>query len=521
MTITMPAQADPIAVTQVAPPSYEVASRSPDWAATPDGLAFKPCIHEVPDGAAVSADGVVTLNGTTIANYGKCAYSGTVSSPSSSTAQSGLSSAEAGDPSPALSPTTGSVPATAQAPLSSGWWATSWWTSSPQIVSVSAQWVVPSNPSANGALVYLFPSIETTEMSAIVQPVLQWGMSPAGGGNYWAIADWFVTGDGGVYHSSLQQTVAGRTIVGTMTRASGTSSDWTVSFTDTATGQGKSFPASTSLTSWTQVQGGVLEAYGVTSCTQLPQSGTATFSGIEITSTSGKMTPSFTAGNYSESPLESCGASAAATNTSTTLYWAPGVDVSTTDTFYSSIMWAYSTGLTAGSVVNGVLYYLPSNSVNRGSMAAFLYRLAGSPSWTPPVKSPFTDVATTDTFYSPITWLYSKGITAGIVCGSSVCYQPSNPVNRGSMSAFLYRLAGSPSWKAPTTSPFADVKTTDTFYSSITWLYSQGITAGVTTNGVLEYQPANPVNRGSMAAFMSRMSNKQLYCGTYTYGIGC
>ena len=34
--------------------------------------------------------------------------------------------------------------------------------------------------------------MEPADTSAVLQPVLQWGVSAAGGGNYWAIASWYL-----------------------------------------------------------------------------------------------------------------------------------------------------------------------------------------------------------------------------------------------------------------------------------------------------------------------------------------
>ncbi|MCL2481877.1 MAG: S-layer homology domain-containing protein, partial [Propionibacteriaceae bacterium] len=74
----------------------------------------------------------------------------------------------------------------------------------------------------------------------------------------------------------------------------------------------------------------------------------------------------------------------------------------------------------------------------------------GAPSGTFTVKNctPFTDVPATYQFASSICWASANGITKGT--GDGTTYSPANPVNRGSMAAFLYRLAGSPTWKPPT-----------------------------------------------------------------------
>jgi hypothetical protein len=193
-------------------------------------------------------------------------------------------------------------------------------------------------------------------------------------------------------------------------------------------------------------------------------------------------------------------------------------DVSPAHTFYGPICWAALTGVTVGT---GAGNYSPSDPVNRGSMAAFLYRMAGSPTWTSPATSPFTDVPKTHKFYKEITWLAATGITVGVTIGGLPYYQPNNVVNRGSMSAFMYRLSGSPTYTAPATPTFADVGTAHTFYRTIAWLASKNITAGTTVNGQFVYQPSNPVNRGSMAAFLSRLASQHLQCTTYPNGIGC
>ncbi|PWD52542.1 hypothetical protein C8046_12825 [Serinibacter arcticus] len=73
-------------------------------------------------------------------------------------------------------------------------------------------------------------------------------------------------------------------------------------------------------------------------------------------------------------------------------------------------------------------------------MAAFLYRMADSPSFTGPVVSPFTDVAPSTQFYKEITWLVSEGIATGWVGNDGTAeYRPVSPINRDAMAAFLYR----------------------------------------------------------------------------------
>ncbi|KAJ7092145.1 hypothetical protein C8R44DRAFT_891201 [Mycena epipterygia] len=55
---------------------------------------------------------------------------------------------------------------------------------------------IPALPAANhGQTVFLFNSIEPNSGDAILQPVLQYGPSAAGGGSFWALATWYLVGD--------------------------------------------------------------------------------------------------------------------------------------------------------------------------------------------------------------------------------------------------------------------------------------------------------------------------------------
>jgi hypothetical protein len=72
-------------------------------------------------------------------------------------------------------------------------------------------------------------------------------------------------------------------------------------------------------------------------------------------------------------------------------------------------------------------------------MAAFLYRFAGKPAFTPPAVSPFSDVTPSTPFYKEITWLASTGITGGFSDGT---FRPLGTVKRDAMAAFLFRFDG-------------------------------------------------------------------------------
>lgn len=182
-------------------------------------------------------------------------------------------------------------------------------------------------------------------------------------------------------------------------------------------------------------------------------------------------------------------------------------DVAETHPLRASIEWLALQGITTG-YPDGT--FRPSLTVTRDSMAAFLYRLAGRPNFTPPTTSPFADVAPSHPFYLEITWLASRGISTGAPQGNgTVLFKPSAPVARDAMAAFLYRFAGSPAFADPARSPFADVATTHPFYTEIAWLYGEGITTGTPLpGGALAFQPTGSVTREAMAAFLHRFSTR-------------
>ncbi|MDN5631200.1 S8 family serine peptidase [Kocuria sp.] len=170
-------------------------------------------------------------------------------------------------------------------------------------------------------------------------------------------------------------------------------------------------------------------------------------------------------------------------------------DVPKNYVFHSEISWLASKGITKGWP-DGT--FRPTQPVQRDQMAAFLYRMAGSPQYTPPTKSPFKDVPTNHVFYKEISWLSEQGITKGWSDGT---FRPTQKISREQMAAFFYRMAGSPSYTAPKVSPFKDVRTTDVFYKEISWMNGQGIAKGWSDG---TFRPGQAVQRDQMAAFLFR-----------------
>jgi len=178
-------------------------------------------------------------------------------------------------PSGAVSP--GVVPA-----LGSGWITYTWWDSgSAAIASFATTWKVPQAPTTNsGQTIFLFNGIQNTGANfGILQPVLQWGPSAAGGGNFWSVASWYVTSSGQAFHTGLTTVSAGATLVGVMTRTGQSGSQYSYS------SQFQGIPNTTlpiqniALLHWANE---TLEAYGINQCSDYPASSSTAFTGTSI-----------------------------------------------------------------------------------------------------------------------------------------------------------------------------------------------------------------------------------------------
>ena len=86
------------------------------------------------------------------------------------------------------------------------------------ISSFSTSWRVPPLPATqSGQLVYLFNGLQNPAGKEILQPVLQWGSSGAGGGNFWSIASWHADSNGQAFCTPSVPVNPGDLLTGIMT----------------------------------------------------------------------------------------------------------------------------------------------------------------------------------------------------------------------------------------------------------------------------------------------------------------
>ena len=166
--------------------------------------------------------------------------------------------------------------------------------------------------------------------------------------------------------------------------------------------------------------------------------------------------------------------------------------------FVKEITWMKTQGISTGYADGS---YRPYANVNREQMAAFMYRMAGSPAYTPPAVSPFVDVPATHYFYKEIAWMKASGVSTGWSDGK---FRPNEPVLRESMAAFMQRYSAQVcSVDVPATKSFTDTNSS-IFASQISWMGGTGVSTGYADG---TYRPYDTVTREAMAAFMYRLNN--------------
>ena len=189
--------------------------------------------------------------------------------------------------------------------LGSGWIAYASWTNNTghPVSRFSTTWVVPPAPATDhGQTIFLFNGIQNSTM--IYQPVLQWGSSAAGGGSYWAVASWYVDGQGGpAFHSNLVRVNPGDVLTGVMhlTGQSGSQFSYGCEFTNIAN---TSLPISNVQELTWNIE--TLEAYGVQQCSDYPNANFTSFTGIDLQTTAGHPAITWSATNA----VTDCGQSA-------------------------------------------------------------------------------------------------------------------------------------------------------------------------------------------------------------------
>jgi hypothetical protein len=94
------------------------------------------------------------------------------------------------------------------------------------VTHFTTTWKVPPAPSNyDGQTIFQFNSMMPKAGTSILQPVLQFGPSSAGGAAYWAVASWYVT-ENDAFWSSLVKVSAGQNLTGVINLLSHTATSF-------------------------------------------------------------------------------------------------------------------------------------------------------------------------------------------------------------------------------------------------------------------------------------------------------
>ena len=236
-----------------------------EYVITPYGYFHPSCVRHVSEGETVLADGRIQhTDGSVDATTPICYF----------------------PPYSALGApvTLGGAYGRGSTPVTNGWVEDISVTTGTAYGKITASWKTPPAPTTNdGQTLFFFPGFEDIDdVISIVQPVLQWGPSGAGGGAYWAAASWNCCISGIADYSTLIAVNAGDTMLGSIssTCAAGSTScaTWNILSED------KTTSAKTSLSKtpsdgqvWNWAFGGVMEVYNVVQCADYPANSGVTY----------------------------------------------------------------------------------------------------------------------------------------------------------------------------------------------------------------------------------------------------
>jgi len=153
-----------------------------------------------------------------------------------------------------------------------------------------------------------------------------------------------------------------------------------------------------------------------------------------------------------------------------------------TDSYYTAAVgWLAASGITTGT---GPGSFSPNDNVTRGQMATFLHRYSGEPGGSP--SAGFSDVPAGRYYSTAVDWLAAQGITTGV---GGNRFAPDDVVTRGQMATFLWRLEGEPGGSPA--AGFSDVQGGAFYADAVDWLLYRGITTGVGGNRFAPNDPVS------------------------------
>ena len=175
-------------------------------------------------------------------------------------------------------------------------------------------------------------------------------------------------------------------------------------------------------------------------------------------------------------------------------------DVPLSHNFQKHVYWACDEGIASGYSGDSLGKFGVADNITRGQVMMFLWRAAGKPEPAGTGKD-FTDVPSSNNFYTAIKWGVEQGITGGYTGARKGEFGPNDKCTRGQIAMFLWRYSNSPN-PASGGKTFSDVPKSNNFYNAVMWASGEGITAGY-SDGTFGVNKS--CTRGQCVTFLHRM----------------
>ena len=179
-------------------------------------------------------------------------------------------------------------------------------------------------------------------------------------------------------------------------------------------------------------------------------------------------------------------------------------DVSSGDWFYSTVGYAYNSGLMSGT---SSTTFAPATQTSRAMIVQLLYNMEGRPA-VDVSNNPFTDVPSTEWYAPAVLWAYQNGVTTGT---SATTFSPDTLVTREQVAVFLYRYMKD--YKKAEMADGADISSFPDadkispyagFAEAVAWANGVGIVTGKKNGDAVNLAPQDKAQRSETATMFAR-----------------
>lgn len=131
------------------------------------------------------------------------------------------------------------------------------------------------------------------------------------------------------------------------------------------------------------------------------------------------------------------------------------------------------------------------------------YAVTITPTFEKGLVMNFTDIKSTDWYYSEVQWVYENAIMNGM---STTTFEPTTSITRGMIVTMLYRLEGEPS--VSKYSIFPDVASNQYYTDAVYWAQTNSVVNGYDTG---DFGPNDAITRQQLSAILYRYATLKGY----------